>query len=139
MSELSREFVDTSLYHRPKSISRFLQTPMKEVVEYTKERKNQIPKTPQVSEPGSIEQNEEVVYDPLAWRDFANCDGMTELFFPRIGERPDQQRRREARARLLCSHCPAILECRTFAIENREFGFWGGQTEEERHLNISNF
>jgi hypothetical protein len=47
---------------------------------------------------------------PLAWTADASCQGRSELFFAPAGERP------EARV----------------ARENREYGFWGGESEEER-------
>jgi WhiB family redox-sensing transcriptional regulator len=27
-----------------------------------------------------------------------------------------------------------LLSCRTFARSNREYGYWGGESEEDRHL-----
>ncbi|KGA17056.1 hypothetical protein GM51_11160 [freshwater metagenome] len=42
--------------------------------------------------------------------------------------------RREAQARLLCRTCPVNEHCQVFARDNREYGFWGGESEEERHL-----
>jgi WhiB family transcriptional regulator, redox-sensing transcriptional regulator len=36
-------------------------------------------------------------------------------------------------ARTICTACPVMLECRQYAMENRErFGMWGGQTPIER-------
>ena len=29
--------------------------------------------------------------------------------------------------------CSVLEVCRTFARENHEYGFWGGESEEERH------
>ena len=49
------------------------------------------------------------------WMDEANCKGHTSLFFPPKAERPQARARREARARRLCSSCPVLDECRTFA------------------------
>jgi WhiB family transcriptional regulator, redox-sensing transcriptional regulator len=40
--------------------------------------------------------------------------------------------RREAKARAICSHCPVMLPCRAYARANREYGFWGGESEDER-------
>jgi WhiB family redox-sensing transcriptional regulator len=62
------------------------------------------------------------------------CKGKTQLFFPPRAERPQARDRREARAKALCHGCPVSRECRTFARANREYGFWGGESEEERHL-----
>jgi WhiB family redox-sensing transcriptional regulator len=68
------------------------------------------------------------------WRELAVCKGRTPLFFPPKAERPQARARREARANLLCSNCPVRTPCRDFARENHEYGFWGGESEEERHL-----
>ena len=68
------------------------------------------------------------------WMETAACKGRTHLFFPPKAERPQARVRREAQARLLCRTCPVNEECQSFARENREYGFWGGESEEERHL-----
>ena len=44
---------------------------------------------------------------PLTWTSNAACRGQNELFFAPAGERPE-------------------------AREHREYGFWGGESEEER-------
>lgn len=74
--------------------------------------------------------------DPIVgdWRDHAECSGRTELFFPRRAERPQARQRREAKAARLCDACAVRVECREFARVNHEYGFWGGESEEERHL-----
>ena len=68
------------------------------------------------------------------WVDRGACKTKTELFFPPRAERPQARVRREAQARLICSACPVLDVCRAFARANREYGFWGGESEEERHL-----
>ncbi len=68
------------------------------------------------------------------WMDRGACKGKTRLFFPPRAERPQARDRREARARALCRACPVCPECRTFARANHEYGLWGGESEEERHL-----
>jgi WhiB family redox-sensing transcriptional regulator len=68
------------------------------------------------------------------WMDEANCKGHTPLFFPPKAERPQARARREARARRLCLACTVVDECRTFARNNHEYGFWAGESEEDRHL-----
>ena len=68
------------------------------------------------------------------WRDFAVCKGQLTLFFARKAERPQARVRREAKAAKLCEVCPVQLQCLTFSRENREYGFWAGESEEERHL-----
>jgi WhiB family redox-sensing transcriptional regulator len=69
---------------------------------------------------------------PLAWTSDAACQGRTELFFAPAGERPEARVVREAQARSVCSSCPVLHDCRDWARENREYGFWGGESEEER-------
>jgi WhiB family redox-sensing transcriptional regulator len=71
---------------------------------------------------------------PGEWRDFAVCKGKFHLFFAPRAERPQARVRREAHARRLCASCPVQAACRQFARTNREYGFWGGESEEERHL-----
>lgn len=68
------------------------------------------------------------------WMDDAACKGRTPLFFPPKAERPQARERREAKARRLCNACPVIDQCRTYARENHEYGFWAGESEEQRHL-----
>ena len=69
---------------------------------------------------------------PLAWTGEAACQGRTELFFAPAGERPEARVVREGRARAVCMECPVLGPCRDWARENREYGFWGGESEEER-------
>lgn len=71
---------------------------------------------------------------PGDWASMAACKGHTNLFFAPKAERPQARVRREARARVLCRACPVSTECQSFARDNREYGFWGGESEEERHL-----
>ncbi|CAB4538782.1 MAG: WhiB family transcriptional regulator [Actinomycetes bacterium] len=68
------------------------------------------------------------------WREHGVCKGRTNLFFPPRAERPQARMRREAQARLLCSTCPVQAPCQEFARGNHEYGFWGGESEEDRHL-----
>jgi|SRR5688572_8454779 WhiB family redox-sensing transcriptional regulator len=69
---------------------------------------------------------------PLAWTDDAACTGQTRLFFAPPGERPEARAVRESSARGVCRACPVLIECRDWARDNREYGFWGGESEEER-------
>lgn len=66
------------------------------------------------------------------WMDEAICRGQTHLFFPPLAERPQARARREAKAAALCNACPVQDACRDFARDQREFGYWGGENEEER-------
>ena len=69
---------------------------------------------------------------PLAWTADAACHGRTELFFAPAGERPEARVVREEKARAVCAMCPVVRTCRDWAREHREYGFWGGESEEER-------
>lgn len=68
------------------------------------------------------------------WRASASCRGETRLFFPPKAERPQARARREAKALRLCHDCPVQTPCQEFARAHREYGFWAGESEEERHL-----
>lgn len=69
---------------------------------------------------------------PLTWTGEAGCHGQSRLFFAPPGERPEARAVREAQARAVCTACPVLSECRDWAREHREYGFWGGESEEER-------
>jgi WhiB family redox-sensing transcriptional regulator len=68
------------------------------------------------------------------WQDFAVCKGQMPLFFARKAERPQARVRREAKADKLCKSCPVRPQCLESSRENREYGFWAGESEEQRHL-----
>ena len=68
------------------------------------------------------------------WRDQANCKGNTALFFAKKAERPQARARREAKAQRLCDACEVRQACQSFARDHREYGFWAGESEEDRHL-----
>lgn len=70
----------------------------------------------------------------IDWTQFANCKGKTHLFFAPKAERPQARARREAKARTLCDACIVRDTCRDFARVNHEYGLWGAESEEERHL-----
>ncbi|HEY5663339.1 MAG TPA: WhiB family transcriptional regulator [Ilumatobacter sp.] len=67
------------------------------------------------------------------WRRLAVCKSRTELFFGPSAERPEARARREARALQLCAVCPVQGPCRQWARRRREYGFWGGESEEARY------
>ncbi len=73
--------------------------------------------------------------DPVEddWMAAAACRGMTHLFFPSSAERPQARERREATARQVCGDCVVQAPCRAFARLSHEYGFWGGESEDERH------
>lgn len=65
----------------------------------------------------------------LDWQDEAACKGQIGLFFAPPGERPEGRVAREQRAGHVCNACRVSDECRAFAREGREYGFWGGESE----------
>jgi WhiB family transcriptional regulator, redox-sensing transcriptional regulator len=67
------------------------------------------------------------------WMNDAACRGLTHLFFPPPAERPQARERREATARDVCGGCQVNSTCRSFARANHEYGYWGGESEDERH------
>jgi WhiB family transcriptional regulator, redox-sensing transcriptional regulator len=67
------------------------------------------------------------------WVHTAACKGLTHLFFPTPAERPQARERREATAREVCASCSVRNACRDFARDQHEYGFWGGESEDERH------
>jgi WhiB family redox-sensing transcriptional regulator len=70
--------------------------------------------------------------DHLDWTDHGACLGQTQLFFAPHAERPQARARREAAARQVCLQCAVLEECRSYARRNYEYGFWGGESEDER-------
>lgn len=68
----------------------------------------------------------------VSWTAKAKCRGSASLFFASDRERPARRERREATARALCESCPVLEPCRAWARANREYGYWGGESEEER-------
>ena len=68
------------------------------------------------------------------WREHANCRGHLHLFFAKKAERPEARARREAKAKQLCDDCPVFEECRSFARSTRQYGYWAGESELDRHL-----
>lgn len=68
------------------------------------------------------------------WREQSNCKGKRRLFFAPNSERPQARIRREVKANSLCKSCAVKEQCREFARLNHEYGFWGGENEEQRHL-----
>jgi len=68
------------------------------------------------------------------WTREANCKGKMKLFFAPKAERPQARERREAKAKSLCAGCNVQVPCKEFARNNHEYGLWGGENEEERHI-----
>jgi WhiB family redox-sensing transcriptional regulator len=80
-----------------------------------------------------VEISVRLVAEDLQWMDAAACKGLTHLFFASSGERPEHRRPREAKAAAICRGCSVGTQCKEFARENHEYGFWGGESEDERH------
>jgi WhiB family redox-sensing transcriptional regulator len=72
------------------------------------------------------------VADPRTWTRYAMCAGKTHLFYAPPAERPEARAVRELKASMLCRECPVIAPCRAWARDYREYGFWGGESEEAR-------
>ena len=66
------------------------------------------------------------------WRDASACqDEDGELFFP-VGSSPPALAQTR-HAKVICSGCPVLQECGTWALETRQAsGVWGGMSERER-------
>ena len=71
------------------------------------------------------------------WQLQARCRNMvTNTFFHRDGDGRGERVRREAAAKSICAQCPAIGECRRYALSaNETFGIGGGTTERDRREN----
>lgn len=39
-------------------------------------------------------------------------------------------------AKRICAECPVKRECLDWALDNSEYGTWGGQTEKERRVTV---
>jgi WhiB family transcriptional regulator, redox-sensing transcriptional regulator len=68
------------------------------------------------------------------WREFGRCRGRSQLFFAPTAERPEAREKRERQAMALCDDCAVKLPCREAGRRNLEYGFWGGETEQQRVL-----
>ena len=72
--------------------------------------------------------------DEWDWQLQAACRGMDgEWFFPPDREQAKARTSRISKAKAVCAHCPALIPCRDFALDNGEpFGVWGGLSEDDR-------
>ena len=84
---------------------------------------------------GLLAVNDAPPWTRQAWMDHAACHGQGRLFFPPLAERPQARARREARAAEVCAGCAVLAPCRLYARLNREYGFWGGESEDQRSVN----
>ncbi|MFC4942782.1 WhiB family transcriptional regulator [Pseudonocardia sp. GCM10023141] len=76
------------------------------------------------------------VSETYDWQLHGACRGMdSAFFFHPEGERGLARAGREARAKLVCSECPVLEQCRHHALAAHEpYGVWGGLSESERDL-----
>ena len=72
---------------------------------------------------------EPVVGDEFSWRDLAACNGLDpNSFFPVDGDVVGVER-----AKHICSPCPVVWECLSYAVQtNQTEGVWGGTSRGER-------
>lgn len=82
---------------------------------------------------GAVESLYQRIATDDRWMESAACRGLTHLFFPPPAERPQARDRREDAARSVCASCAVQATCQVFARDNHEYGFWGGESEDERH------
>jgi len=66
----------------------------------------------------------------------AGCNGLGHIFFGPMQESTTARITRESRAKDICEVCPKSIfnKCLEFAQARREYGIWGGTTEEERFI-----
>lgn len=72
--------------------------------------------------------------DLWEWQYSGACQTLpAEMFFHPDGERGPSRRNRDNSAKVICSTCPVIQECRDHALSVQEpYGIWGGLSEEDR-------
>ncbi len=71
------------------------------------------------------------------WQVKAACRGPQAAVFypPGSGERLDEKRFRELRAKAICDCCAVVGRCLEFAVDRGEtHGIWGGTNESERRV-----
>jgi WhiB family redox-sensing transcriptional regulator len=66
------------------------------------------------------------------WAEQAACKSHSEYFFEGKSERELERFRREAIARQICASCDVFNECKIYISHHSEYGFWAGQSEDER-------
>ena len=74
-----------------------------------------------------------------SWEDAAKCRSHdpTLFFGPNRFEPKRERLEREAAAKAVCATCPAMRECREYAVRNGEiYGVWGGLGEADRRALI---
>lgn len=73
---------------------------------------------------------EELRYNPHAWRDYANCLGATEeddrLLFPWESNPEPSDNETDLYMIKHCFECPVRAQCLNFAAKTNSVGIWGG-------------
>lgn len=59
----------------------------------------------------------------MNWKRHGNCNGEP----PQVFYRKDP-----SKAKSICHDCPVAETCFLYAVKHKEYGIWGGHTEEER-------
>jgi WhiB family redox-sensing transcriptional regulator len=70
----------------------------------------------------------------IFWIEQAACKGLTHLFYGHPSERPQSAYKRELKAGLICDSCSVFSQCRQYARQNGEFGYWAGENEYQRAI-----
>jgi len=66
------------------------------------------------------------------WYEVAKCRGKSQYFYPPPNETAADRTLRERYAAVVCASCVAMTECRSWARNQHEFGYWGGESESAR-------
>ena len=70
---------------------------------------------------------------PLRWTEHAECRGESRLFFAPAANGPRSRATREAQARAVCRRVPRARRLpRMGRVSTAKYGFWGGESEEDR-------
>lgn len=64
--------------------------------------------------------------ETMRWTENAACKGKGHLFFE------DDHLTIVRKAKAVCATCPVVDQCLMYAMDNNEFGVWGGMTANER-------
>jgi WhiB family redox-sensing transcriptional regulator len=76
--------------------------------------------------------------DGWRWSERAACRGTDpESWFADV--RPGHQDENITRLRRICAECPVRVECLNYALDNNEWGIWGGTTDDERRSRTGKF
>jgi len=84
----------------------------------------------------SLPKNTHSLSDDLSWMNKASCKGLTHIFYGKYAERPQATLKREAKAKAICNTCPVFQQCREYAREHMELGYWAGENEYDRYLSL---